>query len=61
MPTTKPLINGNDRKHYAFPSQVSLEPKLSEWKHKDNLQCHIKRSQMSELGRLSISASLRHI
>lgn len=58
---SKQLINGNDRKHYAFSSQVSLEPKLSGWKHKDNLQCHIKRSQMSKLARLSISASLRHI
>lgn len=57
---TKQLINGN-RKHYAFSSQVLLEPKLSGWKHKDNLQCHIKRSQMSKLARLSISASLRHI
>jgi len=56
---SKQRINGRGRKYYTF--QVSQEPKPGMWKHKDNLQCHIKRSQISKLARLSIVASLRHI
>lgn len=41
-PLTEHLINSNDRKYYTF-AQVSSEPKPSGWKHKDNLQCHIKK------------------